>query len=205
MDVVAVIGLGYVGLPLAVAFGKLLPTIGYDLSASKLGAYRQHRDPSGTVSSEDLRTATQLEFTADPADLRRANILIIAVPTPIDAARNPDFTPLVRASEHAAGQLKPGDLVVYESTVYPGATEEVCIPVLERISGLRWKRDFSVGYSPERINPGDHEHTLANTIKVVAGDCPATLERVASPVCKGGGRGRAPRVIAAGGRGFQGD
>jgi UDP-N-acetyl-D-galactosamine dehydrogenase len=111
-----------VGLPLAVAFGKLLPTIGYDLSASKLGAYRQHRDPSGTVSSEDLRTATQLEFTADPADLRRANILIIAVPTPIDAARHPDFTPLVRASEHAAGQLKQGDLVIYESTVYPGAT-----------------------------------------------------------------------------------
>jgi UDP-N-acetyl-D-galactosamine dehydrogenase len=189
MDVVAVIGLGYVGLPLAVAFGKLLPTIGYDLSASKLGAYRQLRDPSGTVSSEDLRTATQLEFTADPADLRRANILIIAVPTPIDAARHPDFTPLVRASEHAAGQLKHGDLVIYESTVYPGATEEVCIPVLERISGLRWKSDFSVGYSPERINPGDHEHTLANTIKVVAGDCPATLERVASLYAKVVGAG----------------
>jgi UDP-N-acetyl-D-galactosamine dehydrogenase len=180
MDVVAVVGLGYVGLPLAVAFGKIMPTIGYDLAPSKLESYRQHNDPSGTVAEADMRAATQLTFTADPAALAQANFIFIAVPTPIDAARNPDFGPLIRASESVAAQLRPGTTVIYESTVYPGATEEVCIPVLERVSGLRWKQDFHVGYSPERINPGDQQHTLANTIKVVAGDSPATLERVAA-------------------------
>ncbi len=166
MDVVAVVGLGYVGLPLAVAFGKITPTIGYDLSLSKLDGYRRCIDPSGTVSAADLRASSQLSFASDAASLSDANILIVAVPTPIDAARHPDFGPLVGASESIGAHLKVGDLVIFESTVYPGATEEVCIPVLERVSGLQWKRDFHVGYSPERINPGDQNHTLTNTVKV---------------------------------------
>ena len=180
MDVVAVVGLGYVGLPLAVAFGKIMPTIGYDLSTPKLDSYRQHIDPSGTVNAADMRAATQLSFTDQADGLRSANVVIVAVPTPIDQARKPDFTPLIRASESVGKQIKPGTTVIYESTVYPGATEEVCIPVLERVSGLQWKRDFHVGYSPERINPGDQQHTLVNTIKVVAGDSAATLVRVAA-------------------------
>lgn len=180
MEVIAVVGLGYVGLPLAVAFGKLMPTIGYDLSLSKIENYRQHIDPSGTVTALDMRAAEQLTFTLNPADLARADTIIIAVPTPIDAARKPDFAPLIRASETVGAHLKPGATVIFESTVYPGATEEICIPVLERVSGLKWQRDFRVGYSPERINPGDQQHTLANTVKVVAGDSPDTLERVAS-------------------------
>ena len=180
MDIVAVVGLGYVGLPLAVAFGKIMPTIGYDLSSQKLGHYRQHHDPSGTVSSTDMHAASQLTFTADSGHLAQANVFIIAVPTPIDAACNPDFAPLIGASECVAGHMKAGALVIFESTVYPGATEAVCIPVLERVSGLKWQRDFSVGYSPERINPGDQQHRLTNTIKVVAGDSPQTLGRVAA-------------------------
>ena len=180
MKVIAVVGLGYVGLPLAVAFGKLLPTIGYDLSAQKIEHYRQHFDPSGTVINADMRAAEWLTFTTDSADLARADFIIVAVPTPIDSARNPDFTPLIQASESIGANLKRGATVIFESTVYPGATEEVCIPVLERVSGLKWQHDFSVGYSPERINPGDRQHTLANTIKVVAGDSPDTLDRVAA-------------------------
>jgi UDP-N-acetyl-D-galactosamine dehydrogenase len=180
MDVVAVVGLGYVGLPLAVAFGKIMPTIGYDLALPKLERYRQCMDPSGTLSETEMRVATQLTFTADASALRDASFIIIAVPTPIDAARNPDFAPLIRASESVGAHLQPGTTVIYESTVYPGATEEVCIPVLERVSGLQWKRDFHVGYSPERINPGDQHHTLINTVKVVAGDSPDTLNRVAA-------------------------
>jgi UDP-N-acetyl-D-glucosamine/UDP-N-acetyl-D-galactosamine dehydrogenase len=180
MEVIAVVGLGYVGLPLAVAFGKLMPTIGYDLSLHKIEQYRQHVDPSGTVSDSDMRAAARLTFTTDPAELARADCIIIAVPTPIDAARKPDFTPLIGASESVGAHLKPGATIIYESTVYPGATEEVCIPVLERVSGLKWQRDFHIGYSPERINPGDKQHTLTNTVKVVAADTPATLERVAA-------------------------
>ncbi|MFO1264396.1 MAG: nucleotide sugar dehydrogenase [Rhodoferax sp.] len=180
MDVVAVVGLGYVGLPLAVAFGKIMPTIGYDLSTSKLQLCRQHQDPNGSLSTADMQSATQLSFTSDAAALAQATYIIVAVPTPIDGARNPDFAPLIQASQTIATHLQPGTTVVFESTVYPGATEEVCIPVLERVSGLQWKRDFHVGYSPERINPGDRQHTLTNTIKVVAGDDPETLERVAS-------------------------
>lgn len=180
MEVVAVIGLGYVGLPLAVAFGRLMPTIGYDLSAHKIESYNKHRDPSGTVSGQDMHAATKLTFTMDPAELAGADTFIIAVPTPIDTARKPDFTPLIHASETVGIHLKPGATVIYESTVYPGATEEICIPVLERVSGLTWRQDFHIGYSPERINPGDRQHTLANTIKVVAGDSPETLARVAA-------------------------
>lgn len=180
MEMIAVVGLGYVGLPLAVAFGKLMPTLGYDLSPTKVANFQQHIDPSGTVTAPELRAAVNLKFTTDPADLAQADFIIIAVPTPLDTARKPDFAPLIRASECVGARLKPGATVIYESTVYPGATEEVCIPVLERASGLKWQRDFYVGYSPERINPGDQQHTLANTVKVVAGDSPDTLERVAA-------------------------
>src|SRR5690348_9665626 len=179
MDVVAVVGLGYVGLPLAVEFGKKFQTIGYDLSAEKVASYRRHVDPTGEISGEDLRAASRLTVTTDPKDLAAANIIIIAVPTPIDAARQPDFAPLVGASTGVGKHMKRGTTVVYESTVYPGATEEVCVPVLERNSGMKWQRDFNVGYSPERINPGDKEHTLTRITKVVSGDTPETLERVA--------------------------
>ena len=180
MDVVAVVGLGYVGLPLAVAFGKIMPTIGYDLSTSKLQLCRQHQDPNGSLSTADMQSATQLSFTSDAAALAQATYIIVAVPTPIDGARNPDFAPLIQASQTIATHLQPGTTVVFESTVYPGATEEVCIPVLERVSGLQWKRDFHVGYSPERINPGDHQHTFERITKVVSGMDAETLDIVAS-------------------------
>lgn len=179
MDVIAVVGLGYVGLPLATAFGKRLPTIGYDFSVDKIRHCKNHHDPSGTVTSEELKASVNLRFTTDPVDLAEADFIIIAVPTPIDAARHPDFGPLVSASRDVGRHMKRGATVIYESTVYPGATEEVCIPILEQASGKKWKEDFQVGYSPERINPGDKQHTLVNTIKVVAGDSPECLERVA--------------------------
>jgi UDP-N-acetyl-D-glucosamine/UDP-N-acetyl-D-galactosamine dehydrogenase len=179
-EVVAVVGLGYVGLPLAVAFGRRVRTIGFDVSAAKVAAYREHIDPTGEVSAEELRAAVHLEVTTDPALLQHATAIIIAVPTPVDLAHQPDFGPLIGASRTVGEQLRPGAVVVYESTVYPGATEEVCIPVLEQYSKLRWRDDFHVGYSPERINPGDREHTLTKIIKVVAGDDAATLDRVAA-------------------------
>ena len=179
MSVVAVVGLGYVGLPLAVEFGKKFRTVGYDLSAEKVASYRRHIDPTGEISSEDLESAAKLEVTTDPKDLAAADIVIVAVPTPIDAARQPDFSPLVSSSTTVGKHMKRGAIVVYESTVYPGATEEVCIPVLEKNSGMKWLKDFNVGYSPERINPGDKEHTLTRITKVVSGDTPETLEKVA--------------------------
>jgi UDP-N-acetyl-D-glucosamine/UDP-N-acetyl-D-galactosamine dehydrogenase len=177
--VVAVAGLGYVGLPLAVEFGKKFETIGYDLSTAKIDSYRKFCDPTGEVSSEDLRASTGLAPTSDPADLRRADFIVIAVPTPVDVAHIPDFAPLIVASTTVAQHMRKGAIVVYESTVYPGATEEVCVPVLERHSGMQWKRDFHVGYSPERVNPGDKEHTVAKIVKVVSGDDAATLAEVA--------------------------
>ena len=176
---IGVVGLGYVGLPLAVEFGKLFPTVGLDLSEAKVAAYRRHVDPTGEVSTEDLKAASQLECTTDVAMLAKADVIVIAVPTPVDDARLPDFGPLIGASRAIAPHLKAGAIVVYESTVYPGATEEVCIPELERASGKKWKQDFFVGYSPERINPGDKEHTLTKIIKVVSGDTPETLDRLA--------------------------
>src|SRR6266851_2802044 len=179
MSTVAVVGLGYVGLPLAVAFGKKLRTIGFDLSAEKVENYRRHVDPTGEVSGEELRAATRLDVTTDPSQLAAADIVVVAVPTPVDTVRQPDLRPLVGASTTVGKHMKNGAIVVYESTVYPGATEEVCIPVLEKNSGMKWLTDFNVGYSPERINPGDKEHTLATIVKVVAGDTPETLERVA--------------------------
>ena len=173
--VIAVVGLGYVGLPLAVEFGKKFRTIGYDLSEQKVSAYRRHVDPTGEVTSEALRAAEELTVTADPSRLAEADFVVVAVPTPIDSAHRPDF-----ASGTIGKHMKQGVIVIYESTVYPGATEEVCIPVLERHSGLKWKQGFHVGYSPERINPGDREHTLTRIVKVVSGDDADTLEKVAA-------------------------
>lgn len=180
MTTIAVIGLGYVGLPLAVEFGKRFRTIGFDLSATKVAAYRDFVDPTGEVSSEDLRAATQLTCHSEASVLRDADFIIVAVPTPVDEAHKPDFTPLVKSSETVGRNLKRGAIIVFESTVYPGATEEVCIPIIERESGLKWKQDFFVGYSPERINPGDKERTVTKIVKVVSGDTPETLETVKS-------------------------
>jgi UDP-N-acetyl-D-galactosamine dehydrogenase len=179
MTTVAVVGLGYVGLPLAVEFGKRYRTIGFDLSEEKVAAYRRHTDPTGEVTREEFKAAAKLEVTTNRRALREADFIIVAVPTPVDEARNPDFGPLVGASAAVGENLTRGATVVFESTVYPGATEEVCIPVLERHSKLKWKEDFFVGYSPERINPGDRQHTLTKIVKVVAGDTPRTLERLA--------------------------
>lgn len=176
----AVVGLGYVGLPLALEFGRFFKTIGFDISKAKIDSYRNALDPTGEQDSESFRAATRLEFTSDPARLVEATILIVAVPTPVDEAHRPDFTPLIAASKTVAGILKAGDIVCYESTVYPGATEEVCVPLLEAGSGLSWRRDFHVGYSPERINPGDKIHTLPNIVKVVAGDDLPTSDTLAA-------------------------
>ena len=178
-QVVAVVGLGYVGLPLAVEFGKKVRTIGFDLSASKVANYKKFIDPTGEVSTEQLQAARQLEVTTDPALLAEADYVVVAVPTPVDIAHNPDFTPLAGASTTVGKNLKKGAIVIFESTVYPGATEEVCIPLLEKHSGLKWMQDFHVGFSPERINPGDKEHTLTTILKIVSGDDAATLESVA--------------------------
>ena len=178
MTTIAVIGLGYVGLPLAVEFGGKFRTLGFDLSAEKVASYRNGVDPTGEVSSADLRAATQLSCHTDPAVIAEADFIVVAVPTPVDEAHKPDFTPLEKSSQTVGRHLKRGAIVVYESTVYPGATEEVCIPILERESGLKWQQDFFVGYSPERINPGDKERTLTRIVKVVSGDSPATLAKV---------------------------
>ena len=179
MTTIAVIGLGYVGLPLAVEFGKKHDTLGFDLAADKVAAYAKHVDPTGEVSSADLRAATRLKCSTDPAVIGQADFIVVAVPTPVDDAHQPDFTPLLKSSESVGKHLKRGATVVFESTVYPGATEEVCIPIIEQHSGLKWQRDFFVGYSPERINPGDKERTVTKIVKVVSGDTPETLERVA--------------------------
>ena len=180
MSVVAVIGLGYVGLPLVVEFGKHSRTIGFDIVEAKVDSCRRGVDPSREIPDEEMRAAAHAEYSADPKVLAEADIIIVAVPTPVDEAHIPDFGPLVGASKSAGAHMKKGAIVVYESTVYPGATEEVCIPVLEQASGMKWKQDFFVGYSPERINPGDREHMLTNVIKVVAGDTPETLDKVAA-------------------------
>jgi UDP-N-acetyl-D-galactosamine dehydrogenase len=176
--VVAVIGLGYVGLPLAVEFGKKYKTIGYDLAEAKIANYKNYCDPTGEVSGKDLHAAIYLEVTTDPSRLASADFLIVSVPTPVDEAHIPDFSPLEGSSTTVGKYMKLGATVIYESTVYPGATEEVCIPILERESGRKWKRDFHVGYSPERVNPGDKERTITKIVKVVSGDDEATLQAV---------------------------
>jgi UDP-N-acetyl-D-galactosamine dehydrogenase len=177
---VGVVGLGYVGLPLAVTFARKFATIGYDLSPLKVHAYREKRDPTGEVAKKTFEEAKLARWTDDPKDLAPCDVIVVAVPTPIDDARMPDFGPLRGASETVGANMRRGATVIYESTVYPGLTEEFCVPILERASGLKWKKDFFVGYSPERINPGDKEHTLERIVKVVAGDTHATLEKVAS-------------------------
>jgi UDP-N-acetyl-D-galactosamine dehydrogenase len=180
MNTVAVIGLGYVGLPLVVEFGKQMRTIGFDIAQHKVDACLAGRDPSRELDDAQLAAAQHASYTSDPTRLAEADFIIVAVPTPVDQAHIPDFSPLVGASTSVGRHMKKGVTVVYESTVYPGATEEVCIPVLERESGLKWKQDFWVGYSPERINPGDKEHTLTKILKIVSGDTPQTLDRVAA-------------------------
>jgi UDP-N-acetyl-D-galactosamine dehydrogenase len=177
--IIAVVGLGYVGLPLVIEFGKTEKTIGFDISVSKVESCTRGIDPSSELSTDEMAGAVCAEYTADASRLSQADFIIVAVPTPVDDAHRPDFAPLVGASVSVGKNLKVGATVIYESTVYPGATEEICIPVLERESGLKWKKDFFVGYSPERINPGDREHTLTRVVKVVSGDTPETLDRVA--------------------------
>ena len=176
---VAIVGLGYVGLPLAVEFGKHFATLGYDVSRTRIEELGRGVDRTREVGERELREARGVRFTADAAALKQADFAIVSVPTPIDSARQPDLGPLVSASRTVGANLKRGAIVIYESTVYPGATANVCVPELERASGLKWKRDFFVGYSPERINPGDKEHTLTKIVKVVAGDTPETLEKIA--------------------------
>lgn len=175
---IAIVGLGYVGLPLAVEFGKKFDTIGFDLSEAKIDSYRKFIDPAGEIATSELKAATRLRVTIDPSELSAADFIIVAVPTPVDKANQPDFFPLVSSSTTVGQYMKRGAVVIYESTVYPGATEEICIPVLEKESGMKWKEDFHVGYSPERVNPGDKERTIAMVTKVVSGDNTETLEKV---------------------------
>ena len=169
---IGVIGLGYVGLPLAVEFGKRYDTTGFDVNAGRIAELKRGRDRTLEVEPRELRTAKRLRFSADLKDLRRCRVFIVTVPTPIDEHKRPDLTPLERASESVGRVLKRGDIVIYESTVYPGCTEEVCVPILERRSGLRFNRDFFAGYSPERINPGDKQHRLPTIRKVTSGSTP---------------------------------
>ena len=176
---VAVVGLGYVGLPLAVHFAAKFNTIGYDLKSSLIENVKQKKDPTGEVSVEEFEKATYFIPTNDPAVLNDADFIIVAVPTPIDRSRNPDLSYVTGSSEIVGKYMKKGATVIFESTVYPGVTEDVCVPVIEKASGLKWKTDFHVGYSPERINPGDKEHTLSRIVKVVSGDGTETLEKVA--------------------------
>ena len=180
LPTVAILGLGYVGLPVAVAFGKRRPTIGYDLSKRRVENLKHMVDTTGEVSTADLIAARQFRATASASDLEHADYIIVAVPTPINAARQPDLSPLESASEAVGRHMKRGATVIYESTVYPGCTEEICVPILEKHSGMRWRQDFHVGYSPERINPGDKEHSFTKIKKIVSGDDAETLEKVAA-------------------------
>ena len=175
---IAVIGLGYVGLPLAVEFGKHLPVVGFDINASRIAALCAGKDHTLEVSDEELTQASHLNYSSNIEALKDCNFFIVTVPTPIDDYKQPDLTPLIKASEAIGGLLKKDDIVVYESTVYPGATEEVCIPVLEKFSGLVFNQDFYAGYSPERINPGDKEHRVTNILKVTAGSTPKVADFV---------------------------
>ena len=177
---ICVVGLGYVGLPLAVEFGKIFATVGFDLNKARVAELVGGTDSTLEVEKEELVAANRLAYTSDPTQIAACNVYIVAVPTPIDQAKRPDFTPLLGASKSVGHVLKPGDIVIYESTVYPGATEEVCVPVLERESGLRFNQDFYCGYSPERINPGDREHRLPSIVKVTSGSTPEVAEFVNS-------------------------
>jgi UDP-N-acetyl-D-galactosamine dehydrogenase len=175
---IAIIGLGYVGLPLAVEFGKKFPTVGLDINSHRIDELRRGRDSTLEVSEEELASAGKLRYTSTPAEIADANIYIVTVPTPVDKNNRPDFEPLISASRAVGPLLKRNDIVIYESTVYPGATEEVCIPVLEQTSGLKFNRDFFAGYSPERVNPGDKQHRVANIRKVTSGSTPEVTDFV---------------------------
>ncbi|MDC5165881.1 Vi polysaccharide biosynthesis UDP-N-acetylglucosamine C-6 dehydrogenase TviB [Acinetobacter baumannii] len=175
---IAIIGLGYVGLPLAVEFGKHKPTIGFDINTDRIQELKSGHDHTLEVTSDELKHVHQLSYTADIEDLKTANFFIVTVPTPIDDFKQPDLTPLVKASQSIAKVLKKGDIVVYESTVYPGATEEVCIPELEKHSGLNFNKDFFVGYSPERINPGDKQRRVTNILKITSGSTPDVADYI---------------------------
>jgi len=174
----AIIGLGYVGLPLAVEFGKKYPTLGFDINTTRLDKLQQGHDTTLEVEDEELAAATQLSYSSSLDDLKTCNIFIVTVPTPINEHKQPDMTPLLKASATIGKVLKKDDIVIYESTVYPGATEEDCVPVLEKISGLKFNQDFFVGYSPERINPGDKEHRVTSILKVTSGSTPEVAETV---------------------------
>ena len=173
---IAIIGLGYVGLPLAVEFGKKVSVVGFDISSKRIGELKNGQDHTLEVSPNELQQASQLTFTCDLEKLKECNFFIVTVPTPIDDYKQPDLTPLIKASTSIGQILKKGDIVVYESTVYPGATEEVCIPVLEKVSGLEFNTDFFAGYSPERINPGDKLHRVTNILKITSGSTPEVAE-----------------------------
>ena len=185
----AVIGLGYVGLPLAVAFGRHMPTLGYDIDAARIAELGSGQDHTLEMEPEELAEATQLRYSSDPAQLDACNVYIVTVPTPIDAYEQPDLEPLRSATRLVAGHLRAGDLVIYESTVYPGTTEEVCVPLLEEGSGLRFNEDFYCGYSPERVSPGDRQRRLADIRKITSGSTPAVAAVV---------DGLYQRIIAAG-------
>jgi len=174
----AIIGLGYVGLPLAVEFGKNINTTGFDINQARIQELRDGKDSTLEVEAEELKQATNLGYTTSLDEIRDCNIYIVTVPTPIDDQKNPDLIPLVKASETVGKLLSVDDIVIYESTVYPGATEEVCVPILERQSGLKFNQDFYCGYSPERINPGDKEHRVTNIKKVTSGSTPEVTEKV---------------------------
>jgi UDP-N-acetyl-D-galactosamine dehydrogenase len=175
---IAIIGLGYVGLPLAVAFGRRYATVGFDINRDRIAELERGEDHTREVDGEELRRAERLSYTADPSALAECNVFIATVPTPVDEHKRPDLTPLIKASETIGKVLKRGDVVIYESTVYPGATEEECVPVLERVSGLRFNKDFYAGYSPERINPGDKQHRLETILKITSGSTPEAAEFV---------------------------
>ncbi len=177
---VAVVGLGYVGLPLALAFGRVMPTIGFEISQSKIDAYREGYDPTGEMEKDLFVRAAQLEYTTQTSDISQADFVVVAVPTPVDHAHQPDLTPVIKATETVGQNLKKDAIVIFESTVYPGVTEDVCVPILERESGLKCGEGFKVAYSPERVNPGDKVHTLEKIVKVVSGQDAMTLQKVAN-------------------------
>ena len=194
----AVIGLGYVGLPIALEFAKKIDVIGFDINEARVDMMRKGQDPSRELAASDFENR-KITFTSSIEDLKAATFFIIAVPTPIDHSNLPDLKPLLGASKTVAQVLKKGDYVVFESTVYPGCTEEDCIPILEEVSGLKFQEDFKVGYSPERINPGDKQHTLQNVIKIVSGSCPESLEEIAKvyELVVAAGVHRAPSIKVA--------
>jgi UDP-N-acetyl-D-galactosamine dehydrogenase len=177
-NILAIIGLGYVGLPLAVEFGKCRAVIGFDINPKRIAELRSGEDHTMECSRTELKEATHLSYSCEPADLQQAQVFVVTVPTPVDQANRPDMTPLIKASNTVGKALKKGDVVIYESTVYPGATEEVCVPVLEKVSGLKFNVDFFCGYSPERINPGDKEHRLPSIKKVTSGSTPEVADAV---------------------------